>query len=246
MPADFFAGAGHEIYVLGRSVRPQVPARFEHGRQAGAAIEVVAADAIAQPPESLVPTGDDYPSAGADPTLGQLLGREPRFNPHLFPFEGMAVFEPPGRALGGDVLGAGGEYARAETVSRHDLDRAFPECPRVQAAQGLHSDFAVGFNALDDEGDLVLVGDGGHRLIVALALDVDDDVVGRVLPDGVADGGGELGDEGIHSGFRTRRRVRGDQLLDKAVEAFGINGHRVILLPERPDLADTKTPCRIQ
>ena len=100
----------------------------------------------------------------------------------------------------------------------------------MQTPQGLHPDFAVGFNALDDEGDLVLVGDGCYGLVVALALDVYDDVVGRVLPDGVADGGGELGDEGVHSGFGTRGRVRGEQLLDKAVEALGINGHGVLLM----------------
>ena len=62
--------------------------------------------------------GDDDPSAGADPALGQLLGREPRFNPHLFPLERLPVFEPPRRALCGDVLGTGGEHARAEAVPR--------------------------------------------------------------------------------------------------------------------------------
>ena len=59
-------------------------------------------------------------------------------------------------------------------------------------------------------GDFVLVGEGGHGLVVALALDVDDDVVGCVLPDGVADGGGELGDEGVHFRFGPRGRVCGE------------------------------------
>jgi hypothetical protein len=100
----------------------------------------------------------------------------------------------------------------------------------MQTPQGLHPDFAVGFNALDDEGDLVFVGDGCYGLIMALALDVDDDVVGRVLPDGVADGSGEFGDEGVHSGFCARGCVRGEQLLDKTVEALGINSHGVLLM----------------
>ena len=48
----------------------------------------------------------------------------------------------------------------------------------------------------------------------------------------VADGGGELVDEGVHSGFRARGRVCGEQLLDKAVEALGINGHGVLLIAD--------------
>ena len=54
--------------------------------------------------------------------------------------------------------------------------------------------------------------------------------VGRVLPNGVADGSSELGDEGVHGGFCAGGRVRGEQLLDKAVEALGINGHGVLLM----------------
>ncbi|MFP6645283.1 MAG: hypothetical protein VCF24_17235 [Candidatus Latescibacterota bacterium] len=198
--------------------------RHEHG-EAGAAVEIVAAQVVVtEPPWRLSVAGDDDPSSGSNTALCQRLGIQHRLHPHRFPRQSAALLQGGSRAFR-HVLGADGEHSGKALLADEDLHRSLTDRPWVQAAHRAHAKTSIGIDPFNDHADLVLVGDDGDASLRRSPLEVNDDAVGVVLPNVVPQVAKHLQQQALDFGLRPGGGVSVGQAFEIGEQTGTVDGH---------------------